>query len=184
MPPGESCSDFHRLFQAFAREVEPRGAVEEMYVRDIARIVWETLRLQRTKSVTISTAYCAAVEAIVGRLMTHLGEPPDRRRAQTAELVRQWFGGNKHESLQLLNRFDLDESAFAAEAIRQSSFVLDPIDKTLTALEARRDKALAGIVAYRASFARKMRDTVARIAEAESRELPRPADAGANGSSG
>ena len=176
---GESGTDFDRLLQAFVHEVEPRGAVEDMYVRDIARIVWEMLRLRRCETAMINAGFCGAIEAVASRLMEHLGEPYEPRRQKAAELARQWFVGDRHEVLKLLGRFELDESALEAEAIRRSSRVLEPVEKALMALEARRDKALGCIAFYRASFARKVRETAARMVEAQGREVARLPGAGA-----
>src|SRR4051812_35008800 len=87
---GESAQDFDGLLEAFVDEVEPRGAIEDMYVRDMARIVWEMLRLHRARAAIINTGFCAAIERVTDRLMEHAGETFDRRKQRAAEMARHW----------------------------------------------------------------------------------------------
>jgi hypothetical protein len=47
----ESADEFDAVRDAFEREIQPRGIVEQMYVDDISCIVWEILRLRRCKVV-------------------------------------------------------------------------------------------------------------------------------------
>jgi hypothetical protein len=62
-----------------------------------------------------------------------------------------------------LSRFDLDESAIEAEAIRRSSSDLELLDRMLTSLESRRNKALGCIAEYRASLAHQLWESADRI---------------------
>src|SRR6516165_9639807 len=56
----------------------------------------------------------------------------------------------KKQVSETLSRFDLDESAIESEAIRRSSSDLELLDRMLTSLESRRDKALGCVAEYRA----------------------------------
>ena len=175
---GESAQDFDGLLEAFMDEVEPRGAIEDMYVRDMARIVWEMLRLHRARAAIINTGFCAAIEAVTARLLEHAGETFDRRKQRAAGMARHWFIGDRQDAQKLLNRFELDEWAFAADAMRRASPALEPFDKALASLEVRRDKTLACIAAYRVNFAGKVRAAAARMVDPESTGMPRLVDAG------
>src|SRR5262249_62287582 len=62
-----------------------------------------------------------------------------------------------------LGRFNLDESAIEAEAIRKSSSDLELLDRMLTSLESRRNKALGCVAEYRASLAQQLRASPDRI---------------------
>src|SRR5262249_57574120 len=64
---------------------------------------------------------------------------------------------------ELLSRFNLDESAIEAEAIRKSSSDVELLDRMLTSLESRRDKALGCVAQYRASLAHQLRESADRI---------------------
>src|SRR5262245_37409116 len=72
IPPllrSECADDFARLRTALVREVAPRGVVEEMYVNDVACIVWEMLRLRRCKAGIVNAAFRDAVAAVIAAVM-------------------------------------------------------------------------------------------------------------------
>ena len=43
--PGEHRDDFQTLLDAISRDIRPAGFIEELYVNDIAWLVWETIHL-------------------------------------------------------------------------------------------------------------------------------------------
>ena len=69
----------------------------------------------------------------------------------------------KKQVSETLGRFDLDEAAIEAEAIRKASSDLELLDRMLTSLESRRNKALACVAEYRASLAHQLRESADRI---------------------
>ena len=80
-------------------------------------------------------------------------------------LAQSWFTDQeaKKQVSETLSRFDLDESAIEAEAIRRSSSDLELLDRMLTSLESRRNKALGCVAEYRASLAHQLRESADRI---------------------
>src|SRR5262245_53196208 len=173
----ESAAEFDALRDAFEQEIKPRGIIEQMYVHDICSIVWEILRLRRCKVVIINSAFRSALEHLLGQLL----EQPDQDdydevdevdeideivEVDEAEaLARAWFTDQKAKKRvsQILSRFNLDESAIEAEAIRKSSADLEPLDRMLSSLESRRDRGLGRVAAYRASLAHQLRESADRI---------------------
>ena len=75
---------------------------------------------------------------------------------------------------EILSGFDLDESAIEAEAIRRSSADLEVLDRMLTSLESRRNKALGCIAEYRASLAQQLRESADRIIDGKVHQLEHP----------
>ena len=65
----------------------------------------------------------------------------------------------------MLGKFQLDEIAIEAEAIRELSQHLEPLDKMLRSLEARRDRALALVVEYRVNLAHQLREAAERMTQ-------------------
>jgi hypothetical protein len=61
----ESEEDFAALKEALTLEIKPRGIIEQMYVTDIAHIVWEILRLRHCKVAIINTAFKDALSKLV-----------------------------------------------------------------------------------------------------------------------
>jgi len=160
----ESAEEFDALREAFEREIKPRGIIEQMYVHDICSIVWEILRLRRCKGVVINSAFCSALEDLLVQLRQP-GQHEFDARGPARKLAHAWFTDKEAQKQvsETLRRFDLDESAIEAEAIRKSSSDLELLDRMLTSLESRRDKALGCVAEYRASLAHQLRESADRI---------------------
>jgi hypothetical protein len=163
----ESADEFDALRDAFEREIKPRGIIEQMYVHDISSIVWEILRFRRCKAVIINAAFRSALEELLQQLLRDPGQSlyDGQLKEQAQTLAHAWFTDKeaKNEVSETLSRFDLDESAIEAEAIRKSSADLELLDRMLTSLESRRDKALGCVAQYRASLAHQLRESADRI---------------------
>jgi predicted component of type VI protein secretion system len=161
----ESADEFDALRDAFEREIKPQGIIEQMYVHDICAIVWEILRLRRCKVIIINSAFCSAVEDLLVQLLREPGQHDWQVRDGARALARAWFTDKeaKKQVSETLSRFDLDESAIEAEAIRGSSSDLELLDQMLASLESRRNKALGCVAEYRASLAHQLRESADRI---------------------
>src|SRR5260370_35601195 len=68
----ESAEEFASLRTALELEVKPKGIVEQIYVDDIAAIVWEIRRLRRCKISIINNACRAALQSLLRDMM----QPP------------------------------------------------------------------------------------------------------------
>jgi len=161
----ESPDEFDALRDAFEREIKPRGIIEQMYVHDICSIVWEILRLRRCKVVIINSAFRSALEHLLVQLLRQPGQYEFQLQDGAQTLAHAWFTDQeaKKEVSELLSRFELDESAIEAEAIRKSSSELELLERMLTSLESRRDKALGCVAEYRASLAHQLRESADRV---------------------
>jgi hypothetical protein len=160
----ESAEEFDALRDAFEQDIKPRGIIEQMYVHDICSIVWEILRLRRCKVVIINSAFRSALENLLVQLRQP-GQQDFQARDPARELAHAWFTDKEAQKQvsETFSRFDLDESAIEAEAIRKSSSDLEVLDKMLTSLESRRNKALGCVAEYRASLAHQLRESSDRI---------------------
>jgi hypothetical protein len=161
----ESADEFDALRDAFQQDIKPRGIIEQMYVHDICAIVWEILRLRRCKAVIINVAFRRASENLLGQLLRRSPECGFDVQDEAQELAHAWFTDQeaKKQVSEILSRFDLDESAIEAEAIRSSSSDLELLDRMLTSLESRRNKALGCVAEYRATLAHQLRESADRI---------------------
>jgi septal ring factor EnvC (AmiA/AmiB activator) len=161
----ESADEFDALRDAFEREIKPRGIIEQMYVHDICAIVWEILRLRRCKVIIINSAFRSALEYLLVQLLKGPGQYGYEVEDKAKALAQAWFTDQeaKKQVSEMLARFDLDESAIEAEAIRKSSSDLEVLDRMLTSLESRRNKALGCVAEYRASLAHQLRESADRI---------------------
>jgi hypothetical protein len=161
----ESADEFDAMRNAFEREINPRGIIEQMYVHDISSIVWEILRLRRCKVVIINSAFRSALQSLLKQLLRQPGQSEYDVKDEAEALAQAWFTDQevKKRVSEILSGFDLDESAIEAEAIRSSSSDLELLDRMLTSLESRRNKALGCVAEYRASLARQLRESADRI---------------------
>ena len=93
------------------------------------------------------------------------GQKDFEARDGARRLAHAWFTDKaaKKQVLEILGRFELDESAIEAEAIRKSSADLELLDRMLTSLGSRRNKALACVAEYRASLAHQLRESADRL---------------------
>jgi len=160
----ESADEFDALRDAFEQEVKPKGIIEQMYVHDICAIVWEILRLRRCKVIVINSAFRSALEHLLVQLLKRPGQYDHEVERKAQALAQSWFTDQeaKKEVSETLSRFDLDESAIEAEAIRRSSADLELLDRMLTSLESRRNKTLGCVAEYRASLAHQLRENADR----------------------
>jgi hypothetical protein len=157
--PTEVVEQFESIRDALRREINPRGIVDQIYVIDVAYLTWEILRLRRCKAGIINSALRPALEELLKRLF----EVPIGSKTSTddaRELSYGWFSDPvvKQEVLEILTRFQLDESAIEAEAIRLRSADLDLLDRLQASLESRRNKALRFISDFGADWARRLRE--------------------------
>jgi hypothetical protein len=161
----ESADEFDALRDAFEREIKPHGIIEHMYVHDISSIVWEILRLRRCKAVIINSAFRRALENLLGQLLLQPGQPEYEVGDEAEDLALAWFTDKeaKKQVSEILSQFKLDDSAIEAEAIRSSSSDLELLDRMLTSLESRRNKALGCVAEYRASLAHQLRESADRL---------------------
>jgi hypothetical protein len=161
----ESADEFDALRDAFEQEIKPRGIIEQMYVHDICAIVWEILRLRRCKVIIINSAFRSALENLLEQLLRQPGQYEYQVEDEAQTLAQSWFTDQeaKKQVSETLSRFDLDESAIEAEAIRRSSADLELLDRMLTSLESRRNKTLGCVAEYRASLAHQLRESTDRI---------------------
>jgi hypothetical protein len=139
----ESADEFDALRDAFEQEIKPRGIIERIYVLDISAIVWEILRMRRCKVVIINLALRSALQSLLKQLLRQPGQYEYDVEDEAQTLAQSWFTVQeaKKQVSEILSRFDLDESAIEAEAIRKSSADLELLDRMLASLETRRNKA-------------------------------------------
>ncbi len=86
----ESEDEFDRIRDAFDEELKLRGIVEQMYVTDIAYLVWEILRLRRCKAAIINSALHPALKVILLQLLRKPGEHSYEVDKKAQSLVEAW----------------------------------------------------------------------------------------------
>ena len=163
----ESRDEFDRLRDELKEEIKPRGFIEHMYIEEFACLVWDIIRLRRCKIAIINLAFRTALKEIITQLLVKPGDLKFQVDEQSKRLAHEWFSDPdvKKEVAELLQEFNLDETAIEAEAFRKSADDLERIDRLIASAEARRDKALACIAHYRGDFGALLRESSDRLVD-------------------
>jgi hypothetical protein len=170
----ESVDEFASLRKGLKSEIKPEGVIEQIYVDDFATLIWEILRLRRYKTLIINNSRLAALQGILKQLLCDRDYDNSYEKDIDAEdLARSWFDDKKAQTrvAKLLRQFQMDEGAIEAEAFRRCAEDLEQLDRMLTALEFRRDKALRCIAEYRQILSKQLRQAGDRILDND--DVPR-----------
>ena len=96
------------------------------------------LRLRRCKAVIINLAFHSALQGLLTKFLRE-DDYAEFVEDSVDRLAEKWFTDEKVKNIvsQLLARFQLDEFAIEAEALRKSSGDLQQLDRMLASLELR-----------------------------------------------
>jgi hypothetical protein len=155
-----------------------------MYVDDTAIIIWDILRLRRCEMAILNRAFQKGLMRLIDEASWQ-ELPPEhelwlekRSERKVTDLANRWFSSEsaRQKVSRILRKSQQDEFAIEARAIQGSFPEIEWIEKMLTALEARRDKALRRIAEYQQSFADRVRASADHVAYAEPSPLSRLED--------
>jgi hypothetical protein len=162
----ESAEEFTTLWEEVEAQLNPGDVIERIYVSNIASLVWEERRLQRSKIALINSAFRQALTDIIKQLAR---QPGNREAALIDEdvLACSWFvdPAAKAKVNALLNRFGLDVSAIEAEAMRKSASDLEMIDRLMHSIQNRRDKAIIFLAECRRDLGRLLRNVSEKLTD-------------------
>jgi hypothetical protein len=158
---GESLEEFQRFKSALYEEIRPNGPIEEMLASEIAESSWQIFRLTRFKSHIIDSRRSQALESLLYSGLQVLDEKKARNLARRYHTDPE----AKKEVLLIFEKFNLEEGAIEAEAIRHSLDDLEKADKILCLAVARRNNALRQIREYREAVAERWDSASKRLIE-------------------
>jgi hypothetical protein len=170
----ESADEFASLRKAFKDEIQPEGPIENMYLDDFAELIFEIRRLRRYMTAIVNCSRLAALQGLLQQLLdSREFEFPYLHEQTAEELARGWFEKEKakNQVAKLLRKYQMDEEAIDAEAFRQCSEEVERIERILTALEFRRDKALHCVADYRRILSKRLQRTADQILDND--DVPR-----------
>ena len=157
----ESEIEFQALRKRLEDEIKPKGIIEEIYVYDIAVLVWDITRLRDCRVSTINKYFGRALELLLGQL---LGRGLKHKTLSGAYFVNE---DARTEIYEILARYQLDDSAIIAGAISLAKDQLEQLDKMLATARARFDRSLRSIEEYRVSFADRVRDSAEQVIQSK-----------------
>jgi hypothetical protein len=176
MPPllsAESANEFAALRKGLKNEIKPEGVIEQIYVDEFATHIWEIQRFRHYKAIILNNSRLAALQEIVEQLLRDQDFQYNDRKNAADDLARGWFENNKAKTqvATLMRKFGLDEGAIEAEAFRLCAEYLERLDRILTGLEFRRDRALRFIAEYRKILSKQLGQAGDRILDND--DVPR-----------
>jgi hypothetical protein len=162
---GEDPAAYAALLARVTAEVEPKGALEDIWVREVVDLVWEALRWRRLKASLLQAAAHRGLEEILQPLAGY---------EKAKGLARRW-ANRERKALKLVDRH-LAAAGLTIDAVMAQTLALklDPverIDRMLAGAEARRNNALREIERHRETLAMALRQTAKDVEDAEFTEI-------------
>lgn len=162
---GENANDYHALNAQIRSAVAPKDIIEEMWVRDVVDLFWETIRLRRLKAKLMRAAAHEGLDKLLQPLagfMEHrdLANGWARRDAKSVKQVDA-----------LLKQAGLDQEAITAQTLAEKLDTFERIDRMIMQTEARRNMILREVDRHRDVLARRLREATAEIEDAEFTEI-------------
>jgi hypothetical protein len=148
---GEDGTNYDTILKRISSDVAPADFVEEIWVRNVVDLVWESVRLRRLKSHLL---HAAAHEGLNQVLTPMLG------RLDAHDLSGRWASADEEavgEVEQLLGQAGLTIDAVMAQTLAARIDDVERIDRMVIIAEVRRDAVLREIRSRRAAFGQALR---------------------------
>jgi hypothetical protein len=163
--PGEDRDAYWALLQRVRTAIKPEDTIEELWLRDLADLAWESLRLRRLKAKLIGASAYKGVQSLIRPIV---------KFGRDDSLAKGWAAGDPEsvrEVDEVLAARELDREAISAQTLAIEIDSIERIDRILADTEARRNSVLREIERRRAALAQRVRDVVADIEDAEFEEV-------------
>jgi hypothetical protein len=159
----ENADIYSDLLRQFTQVIKPKNMIEWMWVRDIADLSWEILRLRRIKARLIEIERQASLETI--------------EKAEEPSILRRPFPPTEVEARhQKRRKLELNTEIGSARAFRAAISDYERVDRLLASAESRRNQVLREMDRYREALAHLMRDASDQIIDAEYQETASAAE--------
>ncbi len=162
---GEDPAAYNEFLMLISTDVKPTDILEDIWVREIADLVWEILRLRRLKSSLLNAM-------MHGRLRSILESLPGR--LNVAKLANDW-AARKPRAIEKVNRL-LKKDGWSVDIVtaltlREELDSIERIERLTAVAEARRNAILREIDRHRATLADALRRTVQNIEDTQNQFL-------------
>jgi hypothetical protein len=153
---------FEGILAQLVVAIAPANTIEQMWVYDVAVLVWEMMRLRRYKTMFIERKLGDAASRIAREF---LGDDEEADETEDSQLdnnepddIRYLRDGQPRRRLtDALAERNLTTDVIDAEAFRSASYLIEELEPMLASLQARRDSIIREIGTYRESLARKVK---------------------------
>jgi hypothetical protein len=155
---GENARSYDELLARICDTLRPADSLEEIWVRDVVDLVWETFRLRRIKASLMTDGTCEYIRLALDR------EPG------YARVVAQKFAAGDAAAKDVeaaLVGAGVSMDTVIARAMMLKLETMERLDRMLVSAEARRSAALRELDCHRAPLAQKLRRSIAQAGHAE-----------------
>jgi hypothetical protein len=164
---GEDDQAFETLKAAIASAIKPQDTIEEMWVRDIAELMWESQRLRTLKANILLIAQKSA--------LVHLIHLIEKRESLAIEdhygaeiLASGWLANDRKavsEVREILNTHGFSDDTIMAQALLDKLQEVERIDRMIASADARRNRALAELERRREMRLRRQRTPAGEVTD-------------------
>jgi len=180
---GENAAAYNDLLARVSGDLKPSDIFEEIWVREIVDLIWETLRWRRHLANVLAAAIPKVLERILKPLMQNQAEPVSHgggflnklKAAQALlnggpKLANDWAAGDP-AAIECVNvslaSAGLTMDNVVAQAVSSELDKIERFNRLIASAEARRNACLREIERHRAGFAQKLRSEIHKIEDAE-----------------
>ena len=159
---GEDGNAYETLKIRIYAAVKPEDAIEEIWVRDILDLLWETVRLRRFKARLMYVAAHQGLESIL--------RPRVPGMFSVDHLVQGWAQRDPEivkEVKRVLRSAGLAEEDIAAQTLADNCDTFEKIDRLIMQTETRRHVVLREIDRRRDALARRLREVSTQVEDGE-----------------
>lgn len=158
---GEDPAAYQNLLEDVTRAVAPKDFIERILVRDCVDGTWEVFRLRRLKTGLLRAGRRSALQDFFAPMLG-LGK--------AMSLANQWAAGEEDAVQAVADLLDGWDNAWDEILARALEVKLDAIERTdrmLHQAETRRNRIFKEIERHREALAKRMRDQLALLEDAE-----------------
>jgi hypothetical protein len=162
---GEDAGSYDQLLARICGTLRPSDSLEEIWIRDVVDLVWETFRLRRMKASMMTDA-------------THqeIGDTLGEEYTGARETAQKWAAGDAGAAEEIeaaLVGAGLSMDTVIARAMMYRIEQMERLDRMLVSAEARRSAALRELDYHRGPLAQKLRLAIADVEHALAVDAPR-----------
>jgi hypothetical protein len=166
---GESEADYNQLYDHVRKAVLPKDVIEEIWVRDVVDLTWEANRLRRLKANLMDAASSQGLAVV----LENLGDYKHDAERKASAYARG-DSKTKTEVDQVLETAKVGRGIVEAQAFTSRINDFDRIDRLIMLSESRRNAALRETDRHREAMARRAREALTEIEDAEFEEVSPP----------
>ena len=165
----ERSDHFELLLTQLVVAIAPANTIEQMWVYDVAVLVWEMMRLRRYKALVIEKRLPDVFRSIA---TDNIGDDGESDESDRFADVYYRDPEQRRVLAEALADYNLTTDIVDAEAFRSSlSFGLEKIEPMLASLQVRRDAIVREIGAYRDSLARQVKKAIDDVIEVPAEDV-------------